>query len=205
MVNVQQPYQWQRIIQHLHGTVNTQEKRIRELERMIKTLRTDLDGLQKQQPLTVNYSFDQLKIDTLEGTLNIGLNPNKDMEDLDDFTINDQTIHAPEQPVDPASAVMNEVNSFLNQYFSKQAYEDLRTIEQEKGYPLDDTYRQFIINDVQKQLHNRAQYYLSKYQEHYLDNQEELVDVINEKLHDDIRRAFSMFIDYLPKKRRDSQ
>lgn len=127
------------------------------------------------------------------------------MEDLDDFTINDQTIHAPEQPVDPASAVMNEVNSFLNQYFSKQAYEDLRTIEQEKGYPLDDTYRQFIINDVQKQLHNRAQYYLSKYQEHYLDNQEELVDVINEKLHDDIRRAFSMFIDYLPKKRRDSQ
>ncbi|MBM7645245.1 spore germination protein PC [Scopulibacillus daqui] len=204
-MNVQQPYQWQRIIQHLHGTVNTQEKRIRELERMIKTLRTDLDGLQKQQPLTVNYSFDQLKIDTLEGTLNIGLNPNKDMEDLDDFTINDQTIHAPEQPVDPASAVMNEVNSFLNQYFSKQAYEDLRTIEQEKGYPLDDTYRQFIINDVQKQLHNRAQYYLSKYQEHYLDNQEELVDVINEKLHDDIRRAFSMFIDYLPKKRRDSQ
>lgn len=62
MVNVQQPYQWQRIIQHLHGTVNTQEKRIRELERMIKTLRTDLDGLQKQQPLTVNYSFDQLKL-----------------------------------------------------------------------------------------------------------------------------------------------
>ncbi|MFC7392680.1 spore germination protein GerPC [Scopulibacillus cellulosilyticus] len=205
MVNYQQPYQWQQIIQHLHGKMNTQEKRIRELEKVIKTMKTDMDGLKKQQPLTVNYSFDQLKIDTLEGTLNIGLNPNKDMEDLDDFTINDQTIHAPEQPIDPSSAVMNDVNHFLNQYFREQAFEDLRGIEQEKGYPLDDTYRQFIINDVQKQLNNRAQYYLSKYQEQYLDNREDLVDVINEKLHDDIRKAFSMFIDYLPKKRRDSQ
>lgn len=201
---IQQQYNWYQHLQQLQGMARYQEQRISQLENTMGDLSRSVEELrQNQQPVTVNYSFDQLKIDTLEGTLNIGLNPNKDLEDLNDFTINDQAIHTPSPvPNEDNFGVMNDVTGHLNHYFGEQAHHDLRKVEEEKNVPLDDAYREFIMKDIQGQLQPRIEHYVTQNHQKYR-NQEELTTVVTQKVQEDIKRAFRMFIDYLPKKRRD--
>ncbi len=45
----------------------------------------------------IEYKFDQLKVETLEGTLNIGLNPS-DLSGIEDFAVQNQTVSTPFSP-----------------------------------------------------------------------------------------------------------
>ncbi|TCP31592.1 spore germination protein PC [Scopulibacillus darangshiensis] len=192
-------------LHQLQSLLGNQERRISHLEATLDDLNQTIGKMENdKQPVTVNYSFDQLKVDTLEGTLNIGLNPDKDLDDLDDFTINDQTIQSPlpSQQSDDYGDLMQEISASLQPYLGGRAYQDLTAIEENKNYPLDDAYRQFIISDIQKQLQPRIDYYIKKYKDQY-HQRDELVQAVTLQVQNDIKKAFEMFIDYLPKKRRE--
>lgn len=62
----------------LHRYILWQTNKIRTLERRLSVLEARLQELESQPRTTIErieYKFDQLKVETLEGTLNIGLAP----------------------------------------------------------------------------------------------------------------------------------
>ncbi|WP_110114337.1 spore germination protein GerPC [Bacillus sp. CGMCC 1.16541] len=89
MDHFQQLYQY---VQQLGAYVQQQDERIRQLENDVCDLQQKLKEFEDTPRTTIEkieYKFEQLKIDTLDGTLNIGLNPITP-ENIEDVIINGQ-------------------------------------------------------------------------------------------------------------------
>ncbi len=207
------PYNYYHPAQHikqLQDIIQTQDRRINELEQSVNQLNQSVEQLNKKEPVTVNYKFDQLKIESLEGTLNIGLNPANNDESIEDFSVDQETIRTDSQSVssDQESSVSHgkddslydDIEEQLQNYFNEHALNDLQSIENHFQYTLDPPYRTFIIDDVKKQLGHRIQYYLNQIKDQTKDRHEQRHQV-TEKVINDVRGAFKMFIENLPKGR----
>lgn len=146
------------------------EKRIKQLEAIVDTLTKDVALLQQKPTVhidRIDYSFDQLKVETLEGTLNIGLNPD-DLQKIEELTIH------PKGPTDPNAAfyppmdpkqMMNrsiDIEESLLQYIQSELPDFILTKQKELQIPEGETYVTFIQEDVTKQLPTRIQYYLQR-------------------------------------------
>ena len=62
----------------MQAYIYQQDKVLRDLQKKIQTIEETVSDLKKRPSVKVErmeYKFDQLKVETLEGTLNIGLNP----------------------------------------------------------------------------------------------------------------------------------
>lgn len=73
----------------LINKIQRQEEKIRELIDQQAVFQQEMEKLKNEPSINIeriDYQFDQLKIERLEGTLNIGINPN-DLKDLDEFSI----------------------------------------------------------------------------------------------------------------------
>ncbi|MEC0204953.1 spore germination protein GerPC [Paenibacillus lautus] len=76
-------------IQQLFYILQTQSEQMSRMEQMLKDMRSEIDRLRQGSEKTIDrveYNFDLLKIEKLEGTLNIGLMP-KEGQSLDDITV----------------------------------------------------------------------------------------------------------------------
>src|SRR6476620_8565064 len=119
-----------------------QDKKIYKLQQHIETLEKKVTELQNRPPVTVErleYKFDQLKVETLEGTLNIGLNPT-DLNSIDDLSVNSQTPSGVIVNKNPLlkKNLLNRLNQFINQ--------DLESV-------IRDTEKQLNVNLEPKYVH----------------------------------------------------
>ena len=74
--------------------LEAQDKRILQLEQELKRLTEEISLLKNKPPIHVDkieYKFDQLKVESLDGTLNIGLNPS-DLNNIDELAINNRDL-----------------------------------------------------------------------------------------------------------------
>lgn len=156
-------------LHHLSHVIQSLQDRLHESEQRIQTLESDLAQLKKEAKMnvgTIEYKFDQLKIERLEGTLNIGLTPKSGEGLLDDLSIGDQPVqfsnnandnninHFPDNPA--TNPISEPVIQRVEHYLQKDLINDIRQIEQKFDFPLDDNYRLFIINDIRKQIPYRV-------------------------------------------------
>lgn len=84
-------------LQQLHDYIQTQNKKIEKMKQMIEELQQDIKDLKEKQVPSViknEYKFDLLKVERLEGTLNIGLNPKGNDSGIGELSIN-QTMNVP--------------------------------------------------------------------------------------------------------------
>ena len=91
--------------------LEAQEQRILQLEQEIKRLSEEVSNLKNKPPIRVDkieYKFDQLKVESLNGTLNIGLNPN-DLNNIDEFAVNNQSTQATPFPFPERESIINEM------------------------------------------------------------------------------------------------
>ncbi|MFC4617753.1 spore germination protein GerPC [Camelliibacillus cellulosilyticus] len=212
------PYQAFDLNEYIRQTNNNLRylhEQIKNLNQAVTELQETTERLQSQKPMEYHYNFDQLKIERLEGTLNIGLCPAQDGSELETFEIGGEQLqmpgtYQPEQvwqtrdesgpDSELGQNVLQGVHIYLNDYFNQQVINDLRGLEEKHQYPLDDAYRQFIINDVKNQLPTRIHYYLKNSIRETKDEQA-LIQHITKKIHWDIVKAFDVFIGNLPKKK----
>ncbi|KGP90769.1 spore gernimation protein GerPC [Pontibacillus chungwhensis BH030062] len=153
---------WTQYLEKLHKLVESQTEKMKELEKRVGELEKKTE--ENQRPSTniekIEYNFDQLKIETLEGTLNIGLTP----QNGKDFGIEDLAIE--EKPFPPklsgGQAVKDKIISDLQNYLTNQGPRDLQQIAGQYGRHYDSTYQQFILQDIQKQLDDRVAHYLEQ-------------------------------------------
>ena len=77
------------ILQSMQAYIYQQDKVLRDLQKKIQTIEETVSEIKKTtfcQIERMEYKFDQLKVETLEGTLNIGLNPS-DLQAIEDFSV----------------------------------------------------------------------------------------------------------------------
>lgn len=81
---------WQQWAQQVSAYIEMQKQRIDKLEQTVTKLQTDLNALKNQKGVHIDkieYKFDQLKVEKLDGTLTIGISPSL-LDNIDDLTVN---------------------------------------------------------------------------------------------------------------------
>ncbi|WP_181438827.1 spore germination protein GerPC [Paenibacillus sambharensis] len=159
-------YTMHHVILEQKATLETMENRLESLERRI-------NELEQKPSYTVErleYHFDQLKIQQLEGTLNIGMSPpgTELSKDIDQLVVPDQPA-ASSQPVPPPAPVQEdgflEVLERVSFFIDSQALIYLEELEEKLEVRLDAHHRRLIVRDIQGQSETRARYYWNKLQE----------------------------------------
>ncbi|WP_075981487.1 spore germination protein GerPC [Bacillus massilinigeriensis] len=151
-------------LEQLHLFIQGQQKKIKVLERAVNELKIEVTELRNRAPIhvdSIQYSFDQLKVETLEGTLNIGLNPS-DLQGIEELAVNQQPnpkMMPPEARSDAMMAIEDEVYRYLETEVPHlfKRYQETSSVE------IEDSYLDFIKVDIKKQLPKRIDDYLIKY------------------------------------------
>jgi spore germination protein PC len=178
-----------------------QNDRIKELEHQIKKLKRQVNVL-ADEPKTVEYKFDQLKVEKLEGTLHIGIGHSAESKDLiEQFNIGQNTVQMPGQM--KRSVIENpnyrEMIKAMDEFFIKEAPVYLQSLETKINVPLDESYRVFILEDVQRQVPGRIKHYLTKYEPKDERGRKEIL----QKTKEDIYRGIETFIVHLKDSKSD--
>ncbi|MBJ8005856.1 germination protein GerPC [Bacillus mycoides] len=190
-------------LNQLQQALQIQQQTILNLEEQVRLLQEELNEL-KSRPSSsigkVEYKFDQLKVENLNGTLNIGLNPFSTKEQqIEDFQVDTETLKVnPETEINPDfyQGILQE----MHRYLDEEAYSRILHFEQEERTPLDEMYRQMMVDDIKKQMEHRLPYYLSQVQsyEGISTDPDYLRDVIIQAMKQDIDKAFLSFIQHIP-------
>ncbi len=189
-------------IQQLHDYIQSQNKKIENMRQMLEQLQQDVNDIKEKQIPSVirnEYKFDLLKVERLEGTLNIGLNPKGNDSGIGDFSIN-QSMDVPD-PTQTGAPLFDRVQNEIYQYLEGDAYLVLEKIETECNYPLDQNYRAFILDDIKKQIDQRIKHYLNELPADELEPEQLdiFVQTIVQKVKRDIDKTCETFVKNLPR------
>lgn len=195
-------------VQQLASHIQMQNERIRKLEQGMNQLQQQLKELE-ENPTTkiekIEYKFDQLKIETLEGTLNIGLNPTQP-ESIDDFTIS-STI--PQGTIDPLlgssstrtipTDIAQEIHGKMKEELDQNGYTLISEILAERNMQIADPYYEFIMEDIKKQLEQRVAFHLQQMDPQQLEvHRDEVITHVVMKLQEEVKKGIHAFLTYLP-------
>jgi spore germination protein PC len=205
-------YDWHneilRYLQQLNEYIKNQDEKLKQSDTIIQQLRKQMNEMQveinqlKQKPFTnierVEYKFDQLKVETLEGTLNIGFTPGGGPGEVEDFVVTQGSLQVPpfrEQQI------VRSIQSEMEQFMIKDCYEMIENIEKQYGKSLDASYRRFIIEDINRQIPNRIEFYMKPLNMGEMNSREgeqKVIKEVIEKVKKDIENALHTFIGNLP-------
>jgi spore germination protein PC len=188
-------------LKKLHVYVEHQSKKTARLEKMILELQQEIAALKERPPVqigNIEYKFDQLKVETLEGTLNIGLNPT-DLDGIDDFTVDQKSVNVPIPPKQLFKRTI-EIETALNKYLESDLESIYRGAQAELGISVDDSFFEFIKNDIKKQLSGRAAQHLQEQSsgERGTELSPELNERVIDLLKQEIQNGVFLFLKNLP-------
>ncbi|MCL6570431.1 MAG: spore germination protein GerPC [Bacillus sp. (in: Bacteria)] len=188
-------------LQWLQMCIQAQEKRIVVLEESLKQLSGELTQLKEKKAIHVDkieYKFDQLKVETLEGTLNIGLNPS-DLSAIEDFTIENQSLNTPSSPKAQMQRSM-KIEEAIYRYLETDLPQIIEDTQKKLKMDPSDSYLSFIKDDIIKQLPSRIEYHLKAQttQNRSPDNGSDIQILIIEALKQEIHNGVFIFLNHLP-------
>ncbi|WP_066054580.1 spore germination protein GerPC [Robertmurraya korlensis] len=189
-------------LRQLHQLVKNQENRIRMLEHSLLQVQTEMSKLKEKPPIHVDrieYKFDQLKVESLDGTLNIGLNPS-DLQGIDEFSVPNQSVKTPYSPKQMFQRSM-ELEDKVYDYMGHHLPSIFETTQAKLQTTLDESYYHFIEEDIRKQIPKRLELYLreiSAGEKETLDTQQ-IDDKVLERFHKEMEYGVEAFIKNLPK------
>lgn len=195
-------------VQNLYQWIEIQQKKIEQLEMTVEDLQKSLETLKQQNTSKIErieYKFDQLKVERLEGTLNIGITPNGGIEpsSIEEFTVNRNTVDVPaSSPAQQNPLLFENIRRTVYDYLNKDCYDVMTSLEKQYNYHLDGPYRNFIVEDIRKQIDSRIHYYLKGV--NVANNDDGQLKEIQErtitKVKSDINKTIEQFIKHMPQK-----
>ncbi|MDR0136368.1 spore germination protein GerPC [Metabacillus idriensis] len=194
-------------IQHLYGIVQAQDEKIKKLESAISAMMGEIEELKKRPSTTIEkieYKFDQLKVETLEGTLNIGLNPTVP-DQIDNFEVDQKGLQVNKvNNTKREEEIFETVQANLLAFLNEDCVKYIEQIAAQTNYELDDAHKEFIIEDIRKQIDSRIRFYLKQgaYDESIPVSAQ--IEDITSKVKQDVERSITYFIQALPQEGADS-
>jgi spore germination protein PC len=197
-------YEFYEYIRQLHSFVETQATKIKNLESLVQSLASDLNELKSKPTIRVDkieYKFDQLKVETLEGTLNIGLNPT-DLQGIEDFAVEGKQAVGQGHPLGPANQFQStmRMEESLLQNIDTEVESIIQQYNQENQVNIEESYIAFIKDDIRKQLPNRIQFHLNQIPVDQRTNDQGIAHEkrIIELIKNDIQNGIYTFLNNLP-------
>ncbi|WP_019240420.1 MULTISPECIES: spore germination protein GerPC [Bacillus] len=179
--------------------LENQERRIAALEAELIAINNKLKEFEAKAPVNIEkieYKFDQLKIEKLDGTLNIGLNP-AEVQELGDFTVSDQPYPIP-FTTQTRTKLSKEISEDVIKFIDQNLADIISRVESEMGVKFEGQYDEFIKEDLYKQLHNRIQYYFKQFPyNESLERHDAYKERIAEQIKTDIEQAIRSFLSNL--------
>jgi len=194
------PYTLQNYLNQLYKHIQYQNDRVNQLEQTLRLLSNELEEL-KNRPYTnierVEYKFDQLKVETLEGVLNIGLNPS-DPESIDQFDVQQKGLQVNEIHKELKKQISEQSHYQIIKYLDEECPKEILDMAKKQSFTIDETYQQLIIEDIKKQVNGRIMYYIQSLRLHEDVDVKEQVEFIEEKVKEDIQNSILQFIKHIP-------
>jgi spore germination protein PC len=181
----------------LHAYLQRQNEALRDIEQQLKLLRDEWESFRKQhvQPVKHEYRFDLLKVEHLQGNLHIGVKPDGGGTDLGQLAVNNEAISLNPESRN-VSGSFEGVRRKVAEFFKHEAADALKQMEEKWSVSLDELHRQFVIQDVERQIDERIRHYLNV-QGSADQPAEQLERDIFEKVKADILGTFDVYIQHL--------
>ncbi len=180
-------------------------------ESMITTLQNEVTQLKSSPQTSIEYKFDQLKIETLEGTLNIGLTPGGNgFENIEDFGVNGGNFNVNQQQQDTEAPYTNEMYNWINQgvdhYLNNDIFNDIKKSERQSQYQLNESQLKLVVEDIKKQMGLRLPHYMmAAKKENIRSNPAQEADRIMTQIKKDILTGIEIYLNNEKKKSQGGQ
>ncbi len=211
-------YDWNTIFRQLYTQLLWQSEKLGQMQKQLEQISTELQALQRQKPVNVEkieYNFDQLKVEKLDGTLNIGITPDN-VKSIEQFAVGNNFAAdgsfvgpGPAGAADPlgpfgppgAQEAFSAIKGGVKKYLSNDVVQDMKVLEGKYGTPLADEYRAHIVADLSKQVDDRITHYILKYDvQDDGDQRNEQESSIMEQVENDIKSGIESYLQTFPKK-----
>lgn len=180
-------------IQTIFEQMRWQTDKLNALEQTVLVLRAEVDVLKNQKNVhidKVEYKFDQLKVEKLEGTLNIGISPGN----IDDLDIQDDDPGEPNAMQQPE--LYRQISEQIHSQLQQDVPQEIQAAERKISFSLDRIHRKLVGDDVAKQLDMRIRHYLDQAMPTVTaENSQEVQDSIYQKVKQDIQAAVMNYFD----------
>jgi spore germination protein PC len=172
------------------------EKTIGELSEKVRRLESSLEEVRSRAPIRIEYHFDQLKVNELKGTLNVGLSP-QGIQGLDSLELPPAYWQSPPPPDSGVPQPIFGLQQQMEEYMDREAPMVLLNLENRLGAPLSDDLRIWVLQDVKSQIKERVHYYARTLPYPENGTEEERLrwrEAIVEKTTRDIEAAFAAYL-----------
>lgn len=175
---------WYQYLFQLHAYIKQQDKKINALSDQVNQLMKQKNPSSNTTIEKLEYHFDQLKIERMDGTLHIGLAP-EDIASMDDFSVPLQPpIHTPSnQPW--WHELEQRISDTLPTILDQLANDSHRSIDQTK--------RNILIQDIRNQLSERISFYEKQAEQQQIQQLEQRETYIFNKIQEEIKSALHDF------------
>ncbi|WP_010093660.1 spore germination protein GerPC [Ornithinibacillus scapharcae] len=182
-------YEWRNHIYELQQITYKQSEQIRLLEEKVNQLEMKLQHTSSPSIDKIEYHFDQLKIERLDGTLHIGLSPNE-LANIDDLGI----------PKFQHKQVQNELKQKLvppiNHFINEQGPEIIRNLSEKNNMTIPKKLEGDIIHDILSQVPDRIAYYEKEAKEkHHITDGIQLESFILDHVKKEIYHSLQRFME----------
>jgi spore germination protein PC len=161
----QNPYMW---LNQMYRMIGMQSDKILKMENEINALKGLIQKVQetpKQTIGTIEYKFDQLKVENLNGTLVIGLRHGETGE-IEDMWVGDK--HSENVPVgqppngDDTRSESDTIRRAVNSYIHNEITDALRDQASKQAVHLDSESLRSITEDMDRQAGERIELYVKQ-------------------------------------------
>lgn len=197
-------------LQSMWSAIQAQTAQINALEATVRSLEKEVAALKEQRTIhieKIEYNFDQLKVEQLEGVLNIGFSPDVG-KSIEEFTVGSvsPTITPAAPPVlKPVSAeipeteVQQKLQESMLRYLDTEVPYEINEIGKRRQYNFDQDYIAFIVEDLKRQIDDRIVYYLGSVSaDPDQPGAEPLFDAVTARVKRDIRVGIENYLRKLP-------
>lgn len=191
--------------------LHRQQQQIDQLEMQLSQVLGKLQQLEAKPTYnieSIQYRFDQLKVEKLEGTLNIGMtlpggeggDPIPGTGEVEQFTVGDEPTYYPAAPssgMPQPEAPYRDLAARVDGYIASEGERRLLSHELELGMQLDPHHRRMVLEDIRKQLPARIRHYiqqLTKEEQAKLSSPGTITESIYEKTKRDAEAALAAYM-----------
>lgn len=186
------PYYLQQLFQQLHKVSD----RLDQLEKTISKLSQNIEDLKQKDtapPNQIQYHFDQIKIEKLEGTLNIGTTPGEG-KSIDNIAVDNKPV--PPQANPEIDRLTANVRKQILLYLSEEVPCLFDYLLKTNNLPLSDSYKTQVLDDIGKQIDDRIVIYVKQVNDlPELTDEQQKVDLVTSQLKRDIQTALHQHIE----------
>ncbi|WP_243355329.1 spore germination protein GerPC [Bacillus litorisediminis] len=177
--------------------IERHQKKIQQLEKEILELKKIVEELRSQPSLKIDrieYKFDQLKIETLEGTLNVGISP-QDLQNIGDISTGQHPV--PSSVYDPKHVMIHDlIEEKLKQYMDESVPQIIYDTQDQLGMQPNESYLELISQDIKNQLKTRIQFHIRQLSHQVMEKEpiEQVAEMIAARIKGEIQQGIFSFL-----------